>query len=100
MIDGHCITELNSTCLDFQKTVEVKCHYPKLRRAGLQKYSIIRGCPYASMAKKPWGSNNYSDYEVWQMEEDDTEVLTPEEQQKTLKDIPKEQQKKDENEKD
>jgi len=52
------------------------------------------------MAKKPWGSNNYSDYEVWQMEEDDTQILTPEEQQKTLKDIPEEQQQKDEDEKD
>lgn len=34
------------------------------------------------------------------MEEDDTEILTPEEQQKTLKDVPEEQQKKDETEKD
>ncbi len=34
------------------------------------------------------------------MEEDDTVILTPEDKEKALKEIPKEQQQKDENEED
>ena len=34
------------------------------------------------------------------MEEDDTEILTPEEREKALKELPKEQQSEDDNEED
>jgi hypothetical protein len=73
---------------------------PKTSACRFAEVQYNQGMSVCLDGEKPWGSNNYSDYEVWQMEEDDTEVLTPEEQQKTLKDIPKEQQQKDENEKD
>ncbi len=46
------------------------------------------------------GGSKYIGLRLKKMEEDETEVLTPEEQEKTLKEIPEEQLQKGENEED